>query len=891
MIRAEIEARLIAEWGFQRQETAAGPKLVRGRCPACGQPEAHCYPGNPYVIICPRKNKCGRNTHVKTLYGDLFNQFARRHPNGNGNPRATQDAYLRSRGIDPVATRDWWQPDTTTAPDDRNRAPGAGPGSRYPSVRFTLSNGVHQHRLIDYDGKNKNKTVAPFRSHFWHPPGDFLQLGLERRGELFMSEGILNAVSLLQAGLAAVSNVSSGHVPGTLLELLTGKRVVLVIAQDNDVAGRKSADALARACAERGLSHRFAFPPEGEDWNDLLLSGALAPGRLERTLELADWRGRLHRAPTAKDFWEEWVKGSPAPMFVFRGETYVARKIKGEEMMSVGRIADFTAERIYRLRLEPIADRPEYSEVVRVRREGEEPHEVVLAPAALANNSEFRKAMFSQASAQWDGILPDLNVLLHHIRSSAVPTVRQVEVWGYDRRADSYFFPDAAYGPDGKRIEPGENGIVDIRNSHRGPRPAPGAQNSFKLPRLQEDEIFFWTSPYPKFRTPNHQPPTPNPELDVAAAIAHLEAAGPHGFGLSGLGFFTAALFAHQVAGLLGMFPFLSLYGETHTGKSTLLKLLHRLLGREWEGMPVNEANTKVGQARYVGAYSNMPVALIEGDAHANVSVESVMNLRHAYNRGAIRVTGVKSGDNTVRATPFRGALVFGWNEEKLEDAKVKERMVSLRFAQADNSQAKLESLVALENIPPPAMARFFDMILTDREAVLAHILEMLPVHEAAFAEHGVAITRTAQNHAVPLAGFSAVLRSLLPKAPEAECKRLMKVAFTGLLEAALRKERELGDDPDDLQLFFDRIGQWLNDGRAPDYKPTLANYSGNEGEIAVNMVQVEDKCASHHVHFNKTAILKALRRSQHFIRGNHPYPREDGTQVKCWAFKAAAFQ
>jgi hypothetical protein len=874
MIQDELFARLVADFGFERRETADGVKLVRGRCPACNAPEAYTPPGNPYVVICPRRNKCRTTTHTKGLYPELFNQFARHHPNSKADPRATQRAYLASRGIDGAAIAEWWEPDATTDPDEvrAHKADPSLPAPRkYPTVRFALTNGVAYHRLIDYGGKTKNKIVAAYAGHYWRRPGTHWDRGIERMGEVWLTEGVLDAVSLVQVGLAAVATISSGHVPVQLLDSADA-RTTYVIALDNDPAGRAGADKLAQACAERGLRYKLAFPPEGVDWNDLLVRGELAPGRREKTLELADWRGRLHAANSAAEYYDEWKQHERGPLFAWRGELYAVRPGKDGGEPDVHRVSDFTAERLYRLRLEPIAERPDYSEVIRVHREDDEPHEVVLGASALAKNPAFREALFSQASAQWDGITPDLNALLRNLRETAVPTVRQVEVWGYDRRADSYFFPDAAFGPDGKRMAPDERGIVEIAAPADGAHPA--RKQHFRLPRLGEDEVFTWVAPAGEFGA-----------LGVARLLA---AAEPHGHGLAGLGFFAAALFAHQVCERLGMFPFLSLFGETMTGKSTLLRILHHLLGREWEGMPVNEANTKVGQSRYIGGYSNLPVALIEADAHENVKLEAVMNLRTAYNRGAIRVTGIKSADNTVRATPFRGALVFGWNDEQLEDAKVRERMISLRFARADNSQEKHQALVDLENIPVAEMGRFRDLVLGQRDKVLARILEMLPAYQEAFEKRGVEMTRTAQNHAVPMAGLHAALATLLPESTIDERTRLGQLAFNGLAESALRKERELRQDPDDLQLFFERIGDWIRvpaDGGIP----RLANYTRREGEIAISLKEVEDKFASDHLQFNRIAILKALRASKHLLRANSSERRPDGSKVKCWVFRREA--
>lgn len=852
-LKHAIAERLESVYGFRPKETGAGLKLVLGRCPSCNEPEAYTPPGNPFIVICPRGNKCGDRTLARDLFPDLFDRHEQHHPATQDNPNATAESYLRARGIDPATIRGWFTQGRTPDPEDKSDSP-----RKYPTVQFTLANGVQYHRLVDYAGRNKNKIVAAFSGSFWEPPkGEYPRGDL---AEIWIAEGVLDAVSLIQSGRPAVANLTAKHVPSDFLDKIAGRKINLVIAQDGDAAGRESAGILASACAVRGIPHRFAFAPDGLDWNDLLVRGEFAEDRRDVTFEMAEWRGNLHAAGTAGAFHEVWRRKRHGSLFAFREEYWVARPGR-EEGFSYTRLSDFTMERLYRLRLEPIADRPEYSEVVRVFTGDTDPHEVVLSGTALAKNGNFREALFTGASAQWDGDFTALNLLLRKIRGQKAPTVKQIENWGYDRGSNTYFFHDAAYCPDGRRTELDARGIVRVGKKY------------FKVPHLAESEEHVWLSP--------------SPGIDVPRVLQLLDATSPHGFTLAALGFFTAGLFADQICRDLGMFPFLSVCGDPHTGKSSLLVILNRMLGREWEGIPVSEANTKVGVARYIAAYSNLPVVLTEADAHDESILQGLMNFRTAYNRGPIRLTGIKSGDNSVRVTPFRGALVFGWNDEVHPDPKVKERMVSVRYVEADNSDSKLEALTELNNIPAPVMTGFLDGVLTRRKDVLGGIRQVLPVWARWFQDHGVGITRTANNHAVPMAGLSAVLEAF--QIDEATTRVYLSRAGNGLLQAAMKKERELRDDPDDLQLFFDRIGTWLNPRNGDD--AMLHNYSGRPDEIAVSMVEVETKFATTHLQFSKASIFKALRKSPHFLKANYPATNGSGKSVKCWWFKQDAIE
>ena len=272
-------------------------------------------------------------------------------------------------------------------------------------------------------------------------------------------------------------------------------------------------------------------------------------------------------------------------------------------------------------------------------------------------------------------------------------------------------------------------------------------------------------------------------------------------------------------------------------------------------------------------------MVLIEADAHEHVQVESVFNLRSAYNRGPIRITGQRTADNTTRITPFRGALVFGWNEEKLEDAKVKERMVSLLFLHGDNSDDKIAALNALQNIAQETMAGYLHEVLTRRKAILEVILREIPNYRRWLEAHGVAITRTALNHAVPLAGLHAVLEAFVDDPERRE--ELLDAATRSMLDAATRKERELRADPDDVEHFFDRVAEFLRGG--------LPNYATNARDIAISLREVQDRLADRHL---PTRIdYPALKRSPHFVKANFPYRKPDGGQIKCWVFRRQAVE
>lgn len=92
---------------------------------------------------------------------------------------------------------------------------------------------------------------------------------------IILTECIIDALSLIRLGfenvqsLYGVNGFTAGH-----LQVLRDDRVKeLVLAFDNDEAGRTGAQRLKEQLLKEGFAVRMVFPPAGKDWNDVLLEG------------------------------------------------------------------------------------------------------------------------------------------------------------------------------------------------------------------------------------------------------------------------------------------------------------------------------------------------------------------------------------------------------------------------------------------------------------------------------------------------------------------------------------------------------------------------------------------------------------------------------------------
>jgi ssDNA-binding Zn-finger/Zn-ribbon topoisomerase 1 len=214
-LREDVLHRLEADFGLQHM---AGTQYMRkGTCPQCNQRRLFSRYDQPWFIRCGREQKCRYMEPVKELYSDLFDDWSKRAPATDDQPAASAKAYLTfARGFD-VAMIDGWY--TQENYFDRDLNIGSA------TVRFPLEKGGYWERLIDKPnrfGKKKArfKPGESYKGHWWVPPCvDLLQVK-----ELWIVEGIFDAIALVQNGISAVAALSSNAYPEESLKALITSR-------------------------------------------------------------------------------------------------------------------------------------------------------------------------------------------------------------------------------------------------------------------------------------------------------------------------------------------------------------------------------------------------------------------------------------------------------------------------------------------------------------------------------------------------------------------------------------------------------------------------------------------------------------------------------------------
>lgn len=279
-INDQVVSRLKSEYGFKQ----VGEWLREGVCPDCSKKSLFTHAHSPRVVKCGRLNKCGLEIHVKELFDDLFKDWSKTYQRTPTNPNAAADAYLtEGRGLDISKIKGSY---TQESFFDNKINQGTA------TVRFALPNGGWWERFIDqadrFEKKANFKYGYKINGYWWWHPANALM-----PKEIWICEGIFDAIALAEHGLATVSPLSCVNFPENSLYELKAKYdekrqtlPTLVWAFDNDAAGQRYTKQFIEQAKKIGFESVAAQPPYDKhkklDWNDLHELGQLTDEHLKK---------------------------------------------------------------------------------------------------------------------------------------------------------------------------------------------------------------------------------------------------------------------------------------------------------------------------------------------------------------------------------------------------------------------------------------------------------------------------------------------------------------------------------------------------------------------------------------------------------------------------------
>jgi hypothetical protein len=837
----DIRRRLEMDYGFKSSKD--GRWLRNGECPSCNKKEMHTSAEKPWVLRCGRANKCGVEYHVKELYPDLFESWSERHRKTPEAPNAAADAYLRdARGFDLARIAGWYAQESYY---DAEKKIGSA------TVRFALAGGAWWERIIDQPsrfGSRKATFHGQYAGTWWAPPSL-----TEIPEELWIVEGIFDAIAWLHHDVAAVAAMSCNNYPGTALAALAERckaaekdRPRLVWALDGDKAGRKFARQWAKKSREEGWEASAAtIPFEGKaklDWNDMHQRGRLGPKDIERyryhgALLLAESAQEKALLMYRRNGWNAFSFEFDNRLHWFKldldryhkvMEQYQDDKSLSDEKRrdlaltesgTVSEIANCYPTALY-YQANLITDESWYYFRVDFPHDGPSVNNTFTG-GQLASASEFKKRLLGiAAGAVFTGTAGQLDAMLKKWLGR-IKTVETVDFIGYSKEHAAWVFNDVAV-KGGKTVSLNDEDFFDLgRLSIKSLNRSVDLAINTDLKDFSTDWVgLLWQCYYHK--------------------------------GLAALAFWLGSFFAEQIRARHKSFPFVELVGEPGAGKSTLIEFLWRLAGRsDYEGFDPSKS-TMAARARNFSQVSALPVVLIEGDRTEEDRIKQKGfdwdELKPLYNGRSVYSRGVKNSGNETYEPPFRGALVISQNAPVQASDAIMQRICHIGFDLASHTPESKAAADALGQIGVERLSGFILKACLAEQQILATFEERVPHHEKRLLKvEGVRNLRIVKNHAQ----LAALVDALAHVVPVGAAELRQTQAF--IEDMAAERQEAINADHQVVQEFWD-IFDYLN---GSDDAPRLNHARKDEAFIAINFNHFIEVAADRRQHLPDLRELK----------------------------------
>lgn len=899
-IRDELITRLIGDFALKFSQDKQ--YLRYGRCPACHKNELYTGADAPWTIQCGRENKCNYKASTRNLYPGIFSNLVKRYPPTEVSPNATADAYLQSeRGLNITKWRGTYVQELFK--DYKS-------GDTYPTMRINITSdgntvGYWERLIEPKQGvvKARVQTGFKFKGLAWLPPKLNLLHGvLPYVNELWITEGIFDAMALTENGIHAISNITAGNYPNITLAQIKARLDELskpypkiIIALDSDKAGRNHTEKLVARARQQGFEATAAQPGEhisDKDWNDLHKDKKLTKSDLERYR----FYGELLISATPKDkalliynkhgntnflmhfnHLTYWVKvdienynknkkmdaNSEPTEDLFQTEEKFreALQLWNDDLIqaciTVTQIMNCQIEILY-FQQNLVTDESWYYSRI-FTQQGVVKN--TFTGGQLSTASEFKKRLLGIAPGViYQGDSKQLDTLLGQMFNN-IKTVETIDFIGYSKEHLTYVFNDKAIS----------NGQVYLLNEY----------DYFELPNNKSLKTL---SASPLINISDRPKVSINWLNDLIL--------GWGAKGIISLVGFMGSLFAQQIRDQQKSYPFLEMVGEAGTGKSTLLGFFWRLIGRDnHEGIDPNKASESA-RFRTLSRISNMPSVLIESDRDgAGIGRNSQFDwdeLKNLFDGGTTGTRGVKTQGNEVYEPPFRGTIVISQNLPVVSSQAILSRICHIFFTSKEQTPESEAAARRIERLQTEDISHFLIDVLKLEVQLLETFFEKKMSYENQLKSHGIQTFRVAHCHAQLLALFEAFKIHILPNLAQIENKVHREV-----LKMAEERDRTLNLENTLNIQFFDVLQSLssLNSGSKGNQtsKHLQINHSKDPDLLAINLSEVYRLANQHSYDLPPQADMQhalKLSRQFKFIAANKVVSsKRTAKSTRCWVF------
>lgn len=863
-------------------EYKKGKYINQIECPSCEKKEAFTDHSAPWVIKCGRSKQCGDTHHAKELFKHLFESWTERYEpkteaERTKNPTAVADGYLRDgRGFDLIRVRGWYTQESFFKSDINE-------GST--TVRFPMPNGYWE-RVLDKPerfGKQKARCVGEYKGMVWQAPM-FTDKDLAECDEIYITEGIFDAISWIHSGKAAVSNISSANYPNLFLERILkqcpqGKRPTIVWAQDGDRAGRNAILKFAKLAEKDGWTCKAAQPPAERndyDWNDLYQLKRMGEKDIDLYLHLGDlllavsaseksllmyhrkerrefwftYESRLYWFKLDMDAYDREVQSFDIPE---AGLTPEQREAALKRAGMVTCIATAIPMPLY-YQCNYVTDESWY--YFSIETQDGKITKQPFTPKQLTSSNEFKNRLLSTKNAWWTGSGKQLDRLMQDMMHN-LKSVETIDYIGYSKDHKAFIYNEVAIR---------EGRISKINN-----------EDYFEFGKLSVKSL------------------AKSPELHINVAEKDYDPSWSQhvvkAFGTAGTittAFWLGSLFVEQIRVAHKSYPFFELVGQAGAGKSTLLEFLWKLYGREeWEGEDPQKA-TVAARSRMFNQVSGLPVVLIESDREATDGMKAKQfdwdDLKTAFNGRAMRSRGVKNNGNDTYAPPFRGSIVISQNEAVQASEAILSRICHITVTREHQTIDTKRHAEWLERVPTSTVSGFLLRAAAKEKDLMRIFDTQAAIHEEKLLNNPeVRMIRIAKTHAQLMALIDCCGELGLKLFSKDQCDEA-KQFLTGM---ATSRQQVMSSDHPVVQEFWEAYDYI----EATSQEPRLNHYGFDDGRIAINLKEFERWCGEYKLKVAESRILKQFLRaskSRKFVDANVAVRSQILGQktTKCWTFK-----
>ena len=644
-----------------------------------------------------------------------------------------------------------------------------------PTIRFAMPNDGYWEKSIGntekISRKDRFKPEFSLKGFAWQDD----RLDINDISQLYITEDIFDALSLMQNGKDAISTMSANNFPDkTLSEIFQlNPNLAIVLALNFDKRGLRVVKTWVEKCQAIGFKNiSVAITNDEDTWNDKHKKNALKAEDIEEYL----YNGSLLMAESVlkKAYLIHERNNVNQFIFEFDDKTYGAKRDEKpkeseshnpidifQSQYQIQEIANCAFTFLYAQKLLGSNELSYFIEIStdKSRNAG------AFSSKQLSSASEFKATVMGLiAGAIFTGTTKNLDAL-YKLKTANIHNVSATDFIGYAEEFGAYIFKDFAV----------YKGVVYLANQYE----------YIELPNNVRVKTTFHL---PDFNPALHYQNTWwDDYLDV--------------FGVKGvavLAYWFGTLFAEQIRSIYKAYPFLELTGAPSSGKSMLLRFLWALLGRyDYEGANPN-LGTDTNYLRTLAQVGNLPVVMIECEGF------SLETLKAAFNGGILRATAKKDLSNETNMPKFRGALGVSQNERiitqgsKLNQEALLSRLFYIDFDKTRHTPERAIKARRLEQLSVEDVSGFLIASLKLESQVMNSIQSTFEANRQRIMDLGVKEGRIGLTHGLIL----SLVDTLSLVVPLTESMK--NEVFGYIDQIAIARDLELKQDHPMLEQFWD---------------------------------------------------------------------------------------